>query len=100
MKKMIAVLLLTICLSGCGTVLSNIIPSDVFGNNNKYYTGTLFDTSVVIGWAGGGMDTSPESIIIGIPLFFLFLADLPISLGVDTVLLPFQFVYYNAYEIR
>lgn len=69
MKKIFLILTALLSLSGCGTIVSLINPSEPYG----VYAGTKYDLAMAKKW--------------GLPIL-----DLPLSFLLDTALLPYALV--------
>ena len=74
--RILIVALMACLLSGCGSIISRTIPGQ--GHGNQYYPGVQWDVR----------DT---------PWRFLTIIDLPLSLVVDTLLLPVD-AHHGPYE--
>lgn len=74
--KMVMVVLMALILSGCGSIISRAVPGQ--GHGNQYYPGVQWD-------------------VRDGPWRVLTILDLPLSLVVDTMLLPVD-AHHGAYE--
>ena len=82
------IILLCLCLSGCGTVLMREYPS-LRADEFPYYPATCYDVSNI---AEGGAFYTTDRVIGWLVIVPIHVIDLPISLVTDTLLFPADYI--------
>jgi uncharacterized protein YceK len=74
--------------TGCASILSNTAYLNDSSHLGTPYSGTARDAHTLV--CVGRDAVSDPSILLLLPVWLLFLADLPLSIAMDTILLPFD----------
>ena len=93
MKNIFCIVVISILISGCGT----IVREDIKHDTNMPYPATTLDGGLIIAsfsptppGSGEGFNWYDGSLLMRTVIFGCSIIDLPISLVVDTILLPYD----------